>query len=460
MVEKGTLLSTKMRLSVFAVCLFLMSLDQAQPRAEQPPNIIYIMADDLGYGDLGCYGSKLNRTPHIDALAAGGLRMTDFHAAPWCAPSRRALMTGCHASRPWKNALGNMGRLADAITLPELLETKGYATALLGKWHLGMGKGLHPLDQGFDYWYGTPGSNDWNGPRPDYASFRDAPESAWKTPLIVNRENKGPIVPQSLFTRRYTEEAVRLIRKNRENPFFIYLAHNMPHVPIFASPRFDGKSANGVYGDVIEEIDWSVGEIVKTLEKEKLTKKTIVVFTSDNGPWTMFKEFGGVSGPLRGEKSTTWEGGDRVPCIISWPGKIAPTVSDQLMVNYDMYATFARLVGATVTKGQAIDSIDFSDHWLKGETGKRTRHVHYFHQPMAYRSGRYKLHYYTRSRTRDPDTGAREPSVFHKGGLLFDLTSDVGEQSNIAANHPELVARLKKEFEEAQAAIQNWEPFQ
>ena len=185
-----------------------------------------------------------------------------------------------------------MGRLADAITLPELLETKGYATALLGKWHLGMGKGLHPLDQGFDYWYGTPGSNDWNGPRPDYASFRDAPESAWKTPLIVNRENKGPVVPQSLFTRRYTEEAVRLIRENRENPFFIYLAHNMPHVPIFASTRFDGKSANGVYGDVIEEIDWSVGEIVKTLEKEKLTKKTIVVFTSDNGPWTMFKEFG------------------------------------------------------------------------------------------------------------------------------------------------------------------------
>ena len=167
MVEKGTLLSTKMRLSVFAVCLFLMSLGQAQPGAEQPPNIIYIMADDLGYGDLGCYGSKLNRTPHIDALAAGGLRLTDFHAAPWCAPSRRALMTGCHASRPWKNALGNVGRLADAITLPELLETKGYATALLGKWHLGMGKGLHPLDQGFDYWYGTPGSNDWNGPRPD-----------------------------------------------------------------------------------------------------------------------------------------------------------------------------------------------------------------------------------------------------------------------------------------------------
>ena len=174
----------------------------------------------------------------------------------------------------------------------------------------------------------------------------------------------------------------------------------------------------------------------------------------------MFKEFGGVSGPLRGEKSTTWEGGDRVPCIVSWPGKIAPAVSGQLMVNYDMYATFARLTGATVAKGQAIDSIDFSDHWLAGKTVRRTRHVHYFHQPTAYRSGNYKLHRYTRSRTRNPDTGAREPSVLHEVGLLFDLSSDVGEQSNIAAKHPELVARLKKEFEKAQAAIQNWKPFQ
>jgi len=440
--------------------LAIAPLGKAQSIDKERPNIIYILADDLGYGDLGCYGSLLNNTPNIDSLASTGLKMMDFHAAPWCAPSRRALMTGCHASRPWGNSRGKMGRLADAITMPEMLKAEGYATAIIGKWHLGNGKGLHPLDQGFDYWYGTLGSNDWNGPRPDYASFRDAPESLWETPLIVNRQNKGPVVPQSLFTRRYTEEAVRLIRENREIPFFIYLAHNMPHVPIFASPQFDGKSTNGVYGDVIEEIDWSIGEIVKTLKREKLIKKTIVVFTSDNGPWTMFKEFGGVSGPLRGEKSTTWEGGDRVPCIVSWPGKITPAVSDQLMVNYDMYATFARMTSGAVGEGQAIDSIDFSDHWLTGRTGKRTRHLHYFHQPMAYRSGRYKLHCRTRSRTRDPDTGAREPSEFHKNSLLFDLTSDVGEKTDIAPRKPKLVDRLEKEFEEAQAAIQNWKPFQ
>ena len=455
--QKGSLLPTKMRMFFFVVCVLLLALGQA--RAEEPPNIIYIMADDLGYGDLGCYGSKVNQTPKIDALAAGGLRMTDFHAAPWCAPSRRALMTGCHASRPWHNLRGKMGRLADAVMLPEMLKAKGYATALLGKWHLGMSEGLHPLDQGFNYWYGTPGSNDWNGPRPNFPSFRAAPEEAWKTPLIVNRENKGPLVPQSLFTKRYTEEALRLIRKNREKPFFIYLSHNMPHVPIFASTKFKGKSKNGVYGDVIAEIDWSVGEIVKALEEEKLTKKTIVVFTSDNGPWSMFKEFGGVSGPLRGEKSTTWEGGDRVPCIVSWPGSISGRVSDQLMINYDMYATFGKLTGSTFPKGQAIDSIDFSRHWLEGSPGERTKHVYYFHQPMAYRSGHHKLHYYTRSRTREPNTGKLEPSVFHENGLLFDLSTDMGEQKNLAASHPKLVERLKKEFEQVQAAIQNWKPF-
>ena len=436
------------------------SIVKAKSIDEDRPNIIYILADDLGYGDLGCYGSLLNNTPNIDSLAANGLKMMDFHAAPWCAPSRRALMTGCHASRPWKNSRGKMGRLADAITIPEMLKNGGYATAIIGKWHLGMSEGLHPLDQGFDYWYGTPGSNDWDGPRPNYDSFKDAPEETWKTPLIVNRENKGAVVSQSLFTKRYTEEAVRLILKHRQKPFFIYLSYNMPHVPIFASSLFKGKSRNGVYGDVIKELDWSVGQIVKTLKDEKLRKKTIVVFTSDNGPWTMFKEFGGVSGRLRGEKSTTWEGGERVPCIVSWPEKIVPAVSNQLMANYDMFATFANLSGLIIPQGHAIDSIDFTPNWLKGVEGARIKHLYYFHQPMAYRKKNYKIHFHTRSRTRDPYTGKRETSAYHEEGLLYDLLNDISEKKNLAKVYPDRVKVMKEEFMEAQLAIKEWRPFQ
>tara|TARA_Y100000746_G_C15264199_1_gene350939 strand:- start:7 stop:711 length:705 start_codon:yes stop_codon:yes gene_type:complete len=234
----------------------------------------------------------------------------------------------------------------------------------------------------------------------------------------------------------------------------------MPHVPIFASSLFKGKSRNGVYGDVIKELDWSVGQIVKTLKDEKLRKKTIVVFTSDNGPWTMFKEFGGVSGRLRGEKSTTWEGGERVPCIVSWPEKIVPAVSNQLMANYDMFATFANLSGLIIPQGHAIDSIDFTPNWLKGVEGARIKHLYYFHQPMAYRKKNYKIHFHTRSRTRDPYTGKRETSAYHEEGLLYDLLNDISEKKNLAKVYPDRVKVMKEEFMEAQLAIKEWRPFQ
>lgn len=336
----------KFSASTLSSVLLFSSLLSCGIGGAEPPNIIYILADDLGYGDLGCYGSPINETPNIDALAESGVRLKDFHASSWCAPSRRALMTGCHPNRPWKQGEKRWGRLAEAVTIPEMLKAKGYATALIGKWHLEMSEGLHPLDQGFNYWYGTRGSNDWDGPPPNYESFRKAPESAWKTPLYVNRENKGAIVPQSEFTRKYTEETARLIEAHGgERPFFIYLAHNMPHVPVFASEAFKGKSKNGIYGDVIAEIDWSVGEIIKTLKGKGLREDTIVVFTSDNGPWSMFTEFSGVADPLRGEKSTTWEGGDRVPFIFSWPGHAKAGERDGLMTHYDVYATVAQFSG-------------------------------------------------------------------------------------------------------------------
>ena len=418
------------------------------------------MADDLGYGDLECYGSDLNKTPNIDALAASGVRLTDFHAAAWCAPSRRALMTGCHANRPWNANGQKKGLLASAINLPEMLKVNGYTTAIIGKWHLGVTEGLHPLDQGFDSWYGTLGSNDWDGPSPNYASFRDAPEEAWKTPLIVNRENRGPIVRQSEFTKRYTEESIRLIKEPKDTqPFFIYLAHNMPHVPIFASEKFRGTSKNGVYGDVIAEIDWSVGEIVRALTESDIHDNTLVVLTSDNGPWSMFGEFGGESTPLRGEKSTTWEGGDRVPCILSWPGKIRPGVSPEFMMNYDVYATIAALTGSHIPNGHALDSLDMSSVLLNGKASPRTKHLHYFHQPMAMRSGNYKLHLRTRERTRDPETGKQEPSITHDPPLLFNVRTDPSEQQNLAAEHPDVVNRLRQEMLETQQAIKDWQPF-
>ena len=449
----------RLRALLAVVCILTVTFARAAA-SKSPPNIIYMLADDLGYGDLGCYGNTLQDTPNIDALAAGGVRLTDFHAAAWCAPSRRALMTGCHANRPWQLGDQKWGRLASAITIPEMLREQGYRTALLGKWHLGMSQGLHPLDQGFDYWYGTRGSNDWDGPRPTYASFRDASEQAWKTPLYINRDNKGPVLSQSQFTRRYTEEAIRLIHKHRDAPFFIYLAHNMPHVPVFASEKFQGQSSNGVYGDVIEELDWSVGNIIDTLKETDLLENTIVVFTSDNGPWSMFREFGGVATPLRGEKSTTWEGGERVPCIVSWAGHIKPAVCRELMANYDIYATLAALTGTTVLDGQAIDSLDMSQVFLAGEPSPRTRHVYYFHRAMAYRSGDHKLHLWTRERTRNPETGNQESSVQQIPALLFNLQQDPSESTNIAAQHPALVTRLTAEFNQAQAAIRNWQPFQ
>ena len=461
--QESDIMVTAMKMKLFSQLLActLMSSGLFVDASEQHDkvNIIYVLADDLGYGDLGCYGSKLNATPQIDALAAGGLRMTDFHASAWCAPSRRGLMTGCHPNRPWKNTKGQWGRLADAIVIPELLKTVGYRTALIGKWHLEMSEGLHPLDQGFDYWCGTRGSNDWDGPAPNYESFRSASEESWKTPLYVNRENLGPVVSQSGFTKRYTEEVIDIIKSEDQKPFFIYLAHNMPHVPVFASKQFQGVSKNGVYGDVLSELDWSIGQIVETLEATGKRENTMVVFTSDNGPWSMFTEFSGIASPLRGQKSTTWEGGTRVPFIVSWPGNVKSGDHAGLMTHYDVYATLASIVGVAIPDGHAIDSIDMSEVWRTGVASPRTKHVYYFRDAMAYRSGDYKIHLKTRERTREPETGKREPSIQQEPPLVFNLRKDMGEKRDIQRKSQEVTNRLLKEFEMARQKIQSWEPF-
>lgn len=425
------------------------------------PNIIIVLCDDLGYGDLGCYGNEVIATPHLDALAAGGLRCADFYAsAAWCMPSRKGLMTGVH---PCRGGVNNPEQLRARTMLPEMLGRRGYASALIGKWHLGMAAGLHPLDQGFDYFYGTQGSNDpitVHGQHQNYETFRTArAESDWPVALLRNRDEIEHPARQSLFTRRYTEEAIRFITESRSEgtPFFLYLAHNMPHVPLFSAPPFAGRSRAGLYGDVVEELDWSMGEIVRCLEEQGLREDTLILFTSDNGPWCMFREFGGSTGPLRGEKGTGWEGGPRVPAIFSWPGRIAPGVSDAFMVNVDLFATLAAITGAAPPSGYPLDSLDLSDTLLAGAASPRSSYLffssgHYL-EPFSYRSGDYKIHVRSNDMLRDPITGADAPVTEYDPPLLYNLRREVGERRELSAAHPTLVRRLKNEFDAAAADL-------
>jgi arylsulfatase A-like enzyme len=409
---------------------------------------VLILADDLGYGDLGCYGSETLRTPNIDRLAAEGQRWTSFYSsASTCAPSRRGLMTGRHP------ALLEEGEMVEARPqfMSSMLRRAGYATALLGKWHLAgyrsyfVSGPLHPLDSGFDHYFGTPGSNDV--PKPEGTSWNrelydGSEKDTFLVPLIRGRNTVEIPANQELFTRRYTEEAVAWIRQNRDRPFFLLISHNMPHAPPFASREFQGRSAGGRYGDAVEEIDWSVGQVMAALREAGIDETTLVVFTSDNGPWSQFGDHGGSAGPFRGEKGTGWEGGHRVPAIFRWPGRIEPAEIDGMAVGLDLHATFATLAGAEPpAEPPAYRSVDLSGSLLRGEPSPRTAWLYAGHG-LAFRSGRYKIHRRSRDRFSDPETGQSEPLRKHDPPLLFDLLVDPGERTNIAAEHPEIVERL------------------
>ncbi len=437
---------------LFAVMLGL------DARGADRPNIVLIFVDDMGYGDLGCYGNEVNRTPNIDRLAAEGQRWTSFYSSgSTCVPSRRGLMTGRHP------ALMGPANLVDVREklMPTLLKRNGYATAILGKWHLaGYPKDfatspMHPLECGFDFHYGTPGSNDVPAPKGKVQNrevFDTCDKFTFQVPLIRGREVIEFPANQELFTSRYTEQAVHWIQMNKEGPFFLYLAHNMPHAPVFASEDFQGRSQGGRYGDVIEEIDWSVGQVMQAIEDAGIDEETLVVFTSDNGPWSMFGPHGGTAKPLRGEKGTSWEGGFRVPGIFRWPGKIKPGVVDGMAANLDLHATFARLAGGSapdesVTSQRGYISRDLSETLLHGKSSPRKRWL-YGGGALAFRSGPHKIHLGTKDRSSNPDTRKREPIARHDPPLLFDLVSDIGEQRNIAAERPEVVGRLLREMSE------------
>jgi arylsulfatase A-like enzyme len=413
--------------------------------AAPKPNIILFFVDDMGYGDAACYGNTTIKTPHMDRLAADGQRWTSFYAAgSTCVPSRTGLMSGRHPS-----LLGGQPLRDDPQALmPAMFKRAGYATAIIGKWHLAgyprdfTKDPMHPLECGFDEHFGTPGSNDVPEPpgmRNKRAALDAADKFTFQVPLIRGREVVELPANQELFTRRYTEEAVKYIRARRDRPFFLYLAHNMPHVPVFASPEFQGKSAGGRYGDVIEELDWSVGQVMQAVKDSGLDESTLVVFTSDNGPWSVFGPHGGTAAPLRGEKSTNWEGGQRVPCIFRWPGKIQPGVVNDIGANLDLYATFAALAGGELPSGKpGFMSLDLGGVLLRGENSPRTT---WLYESSAFRSGRYKIHIATHQPT-DPVTRNRPAVTRHDPPLLFDLETDIAEQTDIAATHPEIVKEL------------------
>ncbi|MBM3745502.1 MAG: sulfatase, partial [Acidobacteria bacterium] len=365
----------------------------------RPPNLVIIFADDQGYGDLGAYGAQNIRTPHVDRMAQEGVRFTSFYvAAGVCTPSRAALLTGCY---PMRLGLGHRvlfpysttGLNPDEITLAEILRGRGYATGCIGKWHLGHHPKFLPTRQGFDYYLGVPYSNDMGGVNYKAQNFQAPP-----LPLLRGEEQIEEAPDQRYFTRRYTEDALHFLATNKDRPFFLYLAHHMPHLPLAASEKFQGKSAHGLYGDVIEELDWSIGQILARLRKLGLDENTLVMFSSDNGPVIRPGLRGGSAGPLRGSKNTTWEGGHRVPCIMRWPGRIPRgRVCHALVTAMDILPSFARLAGASPPADRIIDGRDIRPLIL-GERGARSPHEAFYYyrdeRLQAVRSGRWKLHVY------------------------------------------------------------------
>jgi len=438
------------------------------------PNIVIIFADDMGYGDMSCNGHPTIKTPNLDRMATEGQKWTSFYvAASVCTPSRAGLMTGrlpirsgmCSSKRRVLFPDSAGGIPASETTLAEMLKANGYVTGMVGKWHLGHLPQFLPVNNGFDSWYGIPYSNDMdidaekvkeanhNEKNPWYSGnhWYHPKSEYWNVPLMDGETILERSPDQEQLTKNYTAKAIDFIRAStlpatsassgdadsgkKSKPFFLYLAHSMPHVPLFRSEKFKDVSTAGLYGDVIQEIDWSVGEIMKTLRERGVAENTLVLFTSDNGPWIRFKTLGGIAGPLRDGKGCTWEGGMREPSIFWWPGTIKPGIVHDMGSTLDLMATAAALTGATLPDTQ-LDSYDLSGTLIKGLPSPRHEMFYYRGTEIyAIRSGSFKAHYKTQS-------GYLNNFEEHETPLLFNLDLDPGENYDVAAEHPEIIQSI------------------
>lgn len=408
--------------------------------AATKPNIVLILIDDMGYGDIQPFGCTNSQTPALNRMASEGLKLTSFYSAPVCSASRAQIQTGCYAPRvSIPDVLGPnsaTGLNPAEHTVARLLKAQGYATMCIGKWHLGDQPIFFPMQFGFDHYFGLPYSNDMLRPRADTGEK--------VVPLI--RDNQVVSLwnenDQDQMARLYTEEAVKFIKENQSHPFYLYLAHNAVHVPIHPGPKFRGKSGHGSYYDWVDECDWSTGRVLDTLRELHLTTNTLVIFTSDNGPWLAFRSNAGTAGPLRGGKGSTWEGGMREPTLAWWPGHIsAGRATDAVTGEIDLLPTFVTLAGGVVPTDRKIDGADISKLLLgQSETSAREAHFYYNgYELQAVRSGEWKLALKPQNFSMGIKTGGET-----KTGLrLYNLITDIGETTDVAAQHPDIVKRLK-----------------
>ena len=448
------------------ISLFLVTVSCNNLNTESRPNFIVIFVDDLGYGDLGSYGHPTIKTPTLDKLAYEGQKWTQFYSASSvCSPSRAALLTG---RLPIRNGMiGSMTRVFfpdsqygipdSEITIAEKLKENGYKNAIIGKWHLGHKKEYLPLQHGFDYYYGIPYSNDMDkingitccpGPRYWQQYEKKRPDSSnYNVPLIENNNIIERPTDQTTITKRYSDKAVEFIRDNKKNNFFLYLAHNLPHTPLYASDEFTGKSKRGLYGDVVEEIDHGIGRIIDELERNNLDRNTIVIFTSDNGPWLPFESQSGSAGLLREGKGSTWEGGHRVPGIF-WGGGIKSSVIDDLGSTMDIFPTILEMSSSGQVDDRIIDGLSIKNTLLNLEPSMREKVIFYRErQVYALRYRQFKAHFITKGVYDYPNPDIK---TYMEKPLLYNLDIDPSEKYNIADENPEILKKIYEVLESHQ----------